>query len=57
MSPPLAVLTLAQFPLYGAAIGACAPWRRLRKIAILAILGLHGVAAAACFSGLIPNFS
>jgi hypothetical protein len=54
---PLIVLALAQFPIYGAVIGACA---RRHHEAILAggvLLVAHTVAAVLCFSGIIPNFS
>ncbi|MCB2066583.1 MAG: hypothetical protein KDE15_08090 [Erythrobacter sp.] len=46
---------LAQFPAYGALLG----WLRARRnpAAALALAGLHLVAAMACFTGILPNFS
>jgi hypothetical protein len=54
---PLIVLALAQFPLYGASIGICAarPWLAFVIGGVL-FIG-HLIAAAFCFSGVIPNFS
>ena len=54
---PLIVLALAQFPIYGALVGICG-----RKIWLGILIGglllaAHVIAAALCFSGLIPNFS
>jgi hypothetical protein len=54
---PLIALALAQFPMYGAAIGMCARrrWVAIRVSWVLLIA--HAVAVVFCFSGLIPNFS
>jgi hypothetical protein len=56
ITAPLIVLALVQFPLYGAAIGFAAANGRAGLVALI-LLVLHGVAAALCFSGMIPNFS
>lgn len=57
ITPPLVAIALFQMPLYGAAIGLAFPWRRLRVHVALSLLVVHLVAAGACFSGVIPNFS
>ena len=46
---------LLQFPLYGALLG----WSRARRSfgALIGVAALHLAAAAACFAGLLPNFS
>ena len=48
-------LALLQFPLYGALVG----WSRTRRSfgALIGVALLHLAAAAACFAGLLPNFS
>jgi hypothetical protein len=54
---PLIVLALAQFPTYGAVIGACSH-RHLAVILVGAtLLFAHTLVAVFCFSGIIPNFS
>jgi len=53
---PLRVLALAQFPIYGALIGWFAPARAAGVIGAI-VLVAHALAAALCFSGVIPNFS
>jgi hypothetical protein len=53
---PLIALALAQFPLYGAAIGYAASKGRI-TCAVVPLLVLHTLCAILCFSGLIPNFS
>ena len=57
ISALLIALALAQFPLCGAMIGAATQRPRLRNTVICVITGLHVLAAGACFSGFIPNFS
>jgi hypothetical protein len=54
---PLLTLALAQFPLYGALIGATLSSGRTRTITIVAIGLFHAIADAICFSGALPNFS
>jgi len=56
-SHPLIAMALAQFPLYGAIIGAASPWRRARILTACSILVIHLVAAGACLGGLIWNSS
>lgn len=51
------VVALIQFPLYGLVIGAGMRDRRWRIAAILMLSIGHGIAALACFAGLLPNFS
>jgi hypothetical protein len=53
---PFVALALVQFPLYGAVIGLAASKGRI-ALAVVPLLVVHAVAAALCFSGLIPNFS
>ena len=48
-------LALLQFPIYGALIGWIV-WRRSHVAGFL-LAAAHMAAAAACFSGAIPNFS
>jgi len=56
IAPLLIVLAFVQFPLYGALIGLAN--RKSREGLVMLILALaHLVAAALCFSGLLPNFS
>jgi hypothetical protein len=57
ITQPLLALALAQFPLYGALIGATLSSRRTRTTAVVAIGLFHAIAAAICFSGALPNFS
>lgn len=56
ITPPLMLLALAQFPLYGGVIGLAVPkgrgWTALALVALL-----HAAAAGLCFSGMLPNFS
>ena len=54
-SPPLIALSLAQFPLYGALIGAAWPWRRWRMLTACAVLVVHLLAAGACFGDHAAN--
>jgi hypothetical protein len=54
---PLIALAVAQFPLYGALIGATLSSGRARIIAVVAIGLFHVIAGAICFSGALPNFS
>ena len=49
ITQPLLVLALAQFPLYGALIGATLSNRRVRTTAVVAIGIFHVIAAAICF--------
>jgi hypothetical protein len=53
---PLIALALAQFPIYGAIIGLSVQRRRVRAIGAIMLIA-HALAAALCFSDLIPNFS
>jgi len=53
---PLRILALVQFPIYGAFIGAFAPKRQAWAIGAI-LFAVHALAAALCFSGVIPNFS
>jgi hypothetical protein len=53
---PLIALALVQFPLYGLALGLAAGKGRLAW-ALLLLSAAHAVAALACFSGAVPNFS
>lgn len=48
-------LGLLQFPIYGAVVGWCIAIRNGLPAALLLVT--HVVAAAACFAGLLPNFS
>jgi hypothetical protein len=57
ITEPLLALALAQFPMYGALIGATWSSGRTRTIAVVAIGLFHAIAAAICFSGALPNFS
>jgi hypothetical protein len=52
----LRILALIQFPIYGALIGWFAPGRMAWAIGAI-LFAAHAVAAAICFSGVIPNFS
>lgn len=45
------VLALAQFPLYGAAIGASFSWKRLCLGIVGGLTVLHGLAALGCVVG------
>ena len=55
---PSIVLVLTQFPIYGAIIGWCATARKAALVtAIVTISVSHLAAVAACFSGIVPNFS
>ena len=55
IGPISGTLALLQFPLYGALLG-WSRWRKsFRPLAALALL--HLVAALACFSGALPDFS
>jgi hypothetical protein len=47
-SRPLFAMSLAQFPLYGAVIGAAWPWSRWRMLTACAILVVYLLAAVAC---------
>src|SRR5688500_60773 len=53
---PLIFLAVAQFPLYGLALGAAAKRGRLGT-ALLLLLVVHALAAAACFMEFGENFS
>jgi hypothetical protein len=55
--PSLVVLAVAQFPFYGALIGVSLPWKHRCQVIAGIVLAAHLLAAAACFAGLIPNFS
>jgi hypothetical protein len=57
ITPPLVALALAQFPLYGAAIGLTSSRKRLLGTVVGAISTFHVIACCACFGGAIPNFS
>lgn len=57
ITPPLVALALAQFPLYGAAIGLASPRKRLLGTIVGTISTVHVMACCACFGGAIPNFS
>jgi len=50
------LLALAQFPLYGGIVGRCKERGWARSATVL-LLGVHVIAAAVCFSGVLPNFS
>lgn len=57
ITPPLIVLALAQFPLYGLAVGLAAWKGRVAWFAVAILVVAHAIAVALCFSGKIPNFS
>lgn len=53
---PLIILALVQFPIYGAFIGGFVPKRQAWAMGAI-LFAVHALAAALCFSGVIPNFS
>lgn len=53
---PLVVLAVAQFPLYGVALGVAAKRGRF-GVTLLLLLAVHALAAAACFTELGERFS
>ena len=55
ITTPLIWLGCVQLPLYGAALGFAMPRNRIAVAA--GLLVLHGAAAAACFAGVLPEFS
>ena len=56
IAPPLLVLALLQFPIYGLAIGLARP-ARVRRVVAITIVVAHLIAAGAAFSGVLPKFS
>jgi hypothetical protein len=58
ITDPLIALAWAQFPVYGLvlAVAALSSMKTFR-FASIGIGALHAIAAIACFSGAIPNFS
>lgn len=56
VSTPAIVFALLQFPTYGAVLATCS-WSRRLWLCAMTILVLHAVGAAACFSGILPNYS
>ena len=57
ITPPLMVLALAQFPLYGVAVGLAVVKGRVGWSAVALLAVAHATAVVVCFSGIIPNFS
>jgi hypothetical protein len=53
---PVLLLALAQFPLYGAAVGWSAS-RGRTTWGLVSLLAGHAAAVILCFAGLLPNFS
>lgn len=53
---PLVLLALAQFPVYGAILGAASSQPSATGIILFVVIS-HLVAAGLCFSGALPNFS
>lgn len=49
------ITALVQFPLYGWIAGRAMARQDFRLLGV--VLTLHGLAVAACFSGVLPNFS
>ncbi|WP_157218713.1 hypothetical protein [Flavisphingomonas formosensis] len=54
IGPVSIAVGLLQFPLYGALIGWAVAMRTTRPAVLIFV---HLIAALACFSGLLPNFS
>lgn len=57
ITPPILVSALVQFPVYGVLVGSGIGRRGVGWAVAAAVVLIHAVAAIACFSGLIPNFS
>jgi hypothetical protein len=58
ITDPLIALAWAQFPVYGLALAVAAlNSMKAFRFALIVIGALHVIAAIACFSGTIPNFS
>jgi hypothetical protein len=57
ISLPTLVVALIQFPLYGAIAGWGIARGGIGWAVAAAVVLVHVLAAIACFSGLIPNFS
>ncbi len=57
ITPPLMALALAQFPLYGLAVGLAVLKGRVGWSVVALLAVAHAIAVVLCFSGMIPNFS
>jgi hypothetical protein len=57
ITDPLIALALAQFPLYGVAVGLAVSKGRAWWCAVALLAVAHAIAVVLCFSGMIFNFS
>ena len=57
MYTPWMVLSLVQFPLYGITIGIASQKKYVFYLVCLLIVGIHVIASAMCFSGIMPEYS